>query len=436
MNWKELYKKKVVSPDEAMKEIKSGDRIWVSANAATPKTLLKALADRCQYLDNIKLYHVLLMGEDPLKEAELEGRVRHVSLFVGPGDREAVNEGRGDYVPIFLHEIPKFIRDYSDINVALIHTSPPDEHGFLSLGVEVIANKAAVDKAKIVIAQVNEKMPRIHGDTFIHVSRVHKIVEVSEDLYEIEPPKITSVEKAIGENVASVIEDGSTLQLGIGAIPDAVLESLRDKKDLGIHTEMVSDGIMKLIEEGVITGARKSIHRGKVIATFLLGTRKLYEFADDNPIFELHPVDYTNDPYIVAQNEKMVAINSAIEIDITGQVCADSIGTYIYSGFGGQLDFVRGASRSKGGKPIIAIPSTTKDGKISKIVPELKPGAGVVTTRADVHYVATEYGIVDLYGKSIRERAELLIKIAHPNFRDYLIQAASKRKLIELKKTV
>lgn len=433
MNWKELYKKKVVSPDEAMKEIKSGDGIYVSANAATPKTLLKALADRCQDLDNIKLYHVLLMGEDPFKKAELEGRIRHVSLFVGPADREAVNEGRSDYVPIFLHEIPQFIRNSPDINVALIHTSPPDEHGFLSLGVEIIANKASVEKAKVVIAQVNEKMPRVHGDTFIHVSKVDKIVEVSEDLYEIEPPKITSVEKAIGEHIASVIEDWSTLQLGIGAIPDAVLGFLRDKKDLGIHTEMVSDGIMKLIQDGVITGAKKTLHRGKVVATFLLGTRKLYEFADDNPIFELHPVDYTNDPYVIAQNEKMVAVNSAIEVDITGQVCADSIGTYIYSGFGGQLDFVRGTSRSKGGKPIIAIPSTTKDGKISKIVPELKLGAGVVTTRADVHYVATEYGIVNLHGKSLRERAELLISIAHPDFRDSLRQAAFKRKLIELK---
>lgn len=433
MNWNDLYKKKVVSPDEAMKCIKSGDRIYVSANAATPRTLLKALADRCQDLNDIKVYHVLMMGEDPLKKGELEGRVRHVSLFVGPADREAVNEGRSDYVPIFLHEIPRFIREYSDINVALIHTSPPDEHGFLSLGVEVIASKAAVEKADLVIAQVNEKMPRTHGDTFIHVSKVHKIVEVSEDLFEIEPAKGTPVERAIGENVASVIEDGSTLQLGIGGIPNAVLDALRDKKDLGIHTEMVSDGIMKLIEEGVINGAKKTLHKGKVVATFLLGTRKLYEFANDNPIFEMHPVDYTNDPYIIAQNEKMVSVNSAIEIDITGQVCADSIGTYIYSGFGGQLDFVRGAAKSKGGKPIIALPSTAKDGTISRIVPELKPGAGVVTTRADVHYVATEFGIVNLHGKSLRERAELLISIAHPNFRDELRKAADKRKLITLK---
>ncbi|MEM2910448.1 MAG: acetyl-CoA hydrolase/transferase C-terminal domain-containing protein [Nitrososphaerota archaeon] len=433
MNWDDLYKKKVVSPDEAMKCIKSGDGIYVSANAATPKTLLKALADRCQNLNGIKLYHVLMMGEDPLTKVELEGRMRHVSLFVGPADREAVNDGRSDYVPIFLHEIPQFIREYSDIDVALIHTSPPDEHGFLSLGVEVIASKAAVEKAKVVIAQVNEKMPRTHGDTFIHVSKVHKIVEVSEDLFEIEPARGTPVEKAIGEYVANVIEDGSTLQLGIGGIPNAVLESLRDKKDLGIHTEMVSDGIMKLIEEGIINGAKKTLHRGKVVATFLLGTRKLYEYANDNPIFEMHPVDYTNDPYVIAQNEKMVSVNSAIEIDITGQVCADSIGTYIYSGFGGQLDFVRGAAKSKGGKPIIAMPSTAKNDTVSRIVPELKTGAGVVTTRADVHYVATEFGIVNLHGKTLRERAELLIGIAHPNFRDELRKAANRRKLIELK---
>lgn len=434
MRWYEEYRKKIVSPEEAVSLIKSGDRVYVSGNAATPYVLLNALAERKDELFDVELVHVLLLGEDPLSKPEMEGHFRHNSLFVGPADREAVNSGRADYVPIFLHEIPRlFYTGILPIDVAIIHTSPPDEHGFLSLSVEVLATKAAAETARVVIAQVNEKMPRTLGDSFIHVSRVTKVVEVSEDLPELQKKGFTQVEEKIGQYIGELIEDGSTLQLGIGGIPDAVLHALRNKRDLGIHTEMVSDGVMEAIESGVITGAKKTLHPGKVVATFILGTKKLYEFAHDNPIFELHPVDYTNDPFIVAQNEKMVAINSALEVDLTGQVCSDSIGPYIYSGFGGQVDFIRGAARSKGGKPIIALPSTAKGGTISRIVPFLKQGAGVVTTRADVHYVVTEYGVAYLHGKNLRERARALIDIAHPDFREELERAAYERKLLKPK---
>jgi acyl-CoA hydrolase len=374
------------------------------------------------------------MGEDPLSTPKMEGHFRHNSLFVGPADREAVNSGRADYVPIFLHEIPSlFYRGEMPIDVAIIHTSPPDEHGFVSLGVEVLCTKAAVENAKKVIAQINDQMPRALGDAFIHVSRIDKIVEVSEPLPVLERKGYTEVEKKIGVHIAELIEDGSTLQLGIGGIPDAVLHALRDKRDLGIHTEMISDGVKEGIELGFITGIKKTLHAGKVIATFILGSEELYKFVHDNPIFELHPADYTNDPFIIAQNEKMVSINSALEVDLTGQVCSDSIGPYIYSGFGGQVDFIRGAAKSKGGKPIIALPSTAKGGTVSRIVPFLKQGAGVVTTRADVHYVVTEYGVAYLHGKNLRERAKALIEIAHPKFREELERAAYERKLITSK---
>jgi len=312
----------------------------------------------------------------------------------------------------------------------MLHLSPPDEHGFMSFGVEILASKAAAEKAKIIIAQVNDQMPRVLGDSFIHVSRVHKIVEISEPLPELERSPMSEVELKIGQHIAGLIDDGCTLQLGIGGIPDAVLASLQNRRELGIHTEMVSDGVMEAIEAGIVTGSRKTLHPYKVILTFVLGSRRLYEFVDNNPVFEAHPTDYTNHPFIVAQNEKMVAINSAIEVDITGQVCSDSIGPYIYSGFGGQVDFIRGAAHSKGGKPIIALPSTAKDGEVSRIVPYLKQGAGVVTTRADVRYVVTEYGVAYLYGKNLQERTRALINIAHPKFRAELIKEAKKRNLL------
>lgn len=431
MSWVDDYKKKLCSAEEAVSVVKSGDRVYISGNAATPYVLMKALAQRKDELFNVELVHVLLMGEDPLSKPEMEGHFRHNSLFVGPADRQAINEGRADYVPIFLHQIPElFYSGQMPIDVAMLHLSPPDEHGFMSFGVEVLASKAAAEKAKIVIAQVNDQMPRVLGDSFIHVSRVHKIVEVSEPLPELERAPMTEVELKIGQYIADLIEDGCTLQLGIGGIPDAVLAALKNKRELGIHTEMVSDGVMEAIEAGIITGSRKTLHPHKVIMTFVLGSKKLYDFVDNNPIFEAHPTDYTNHPFIVAQNEKMVAINSAIEVDITGQVCSDSIGTYIYSGFGGQVDFIRGAAHSKGGKPIIALPSTAKNGEVSRIVPYLKQGAGVVTTRADVRYVVTEYGVAYLYGKNLQERTKALINIAHPKFRADLIKEAKKRNLL------
>ncbi|NIR47372.1 acetyl-CoA hydrolase/transferase family protein [candidate division KSB1 bacterium] len=424
------YKGKLAAPDEAVSVIKSGDKIFTSGNAATPYNLLDALANRKDDLRNVEVFSLLLLGDDPLSAPEMEGHFRDKSLFVGPANRKAVNEGRADYFPIFLYEIPSLFRQQVDLDVAIIHTSPPDEHGFVSLGVETIASKAAAETAKYVIAQVNEKMPRTLGDCFVHISRINKIVEVSEDLPNLEQKSFTDIEKQIAQHITEIIGDGTTFQLGIGGIPSAVLHLLRDRKDLGIHTEMLSDGMMQAVEAGVVTNARKNLHPGKVIATFALGSNELYEYIHNNPFFEMHPVDYTNDPFVVAQNENMVAINSALEVDLTGQVCSDSIGYNIYSGFGGQVDFIRGAARSKGGKPIIALPSTAKSGQISRIVPHLKEGAGVVTSRGDVHYVATEFGIASLHGKSLRERAESLIQISHPDFRGELEAFAKERKYL------
>jgi acyl-CoA hydrolase len=432
MSWIDDYKKKLVTAEEAVAVIKSRSRVYISGNAATPYVLMKALTLRKDELKDVELVHVLLLGEDPLSKPEMEGHFRHNSLFVGPADRKAINEGRADYVPIFLHQIPDlFYSDQMPIDVAMLHLSPPDEHGFMSFGVEILASKAAAETAKVVVAQVNEKMPRVLGDSFIHVSRVDKVVEVSEDLPQLEKKSFTEVERKIGHFIAELIEDGSTLQLGIGGIPDAVLSALKGSRDLGIHTEMVSDGVMEAIESGMITGAKKTFHPYKVILTFMLGSDRLYEFADNNPALEAHPTDYTNHPFHVSRNDNMVAVNSAIEVDISGQVCSDSIGTYIYSGFGGQVDFIRGAAHSKGGKPIIALPSTAKKGEMSRIVPFLKKGAGVVTTRADVKYVVTEYGVAYLHGKNLQERTKALINIAHPDFRDDLIKEAKSRHLLQ-----
>lgn len=430
MNWWNDYQRKRVTAEEAVSVISSGNRLYVSGNAATPYALLSALAARRDELHGVSVTSALLLGNDPLSQPGMEEHFRLNSLFVGPADRAAVNEGRADYVPIFLHEIPDlFLSGQMPLDVALIQTSPPDEHGFLSLGVECLMSMAAITAARIVIAQVNDRMPRTMGDCYVHVSKVSRIVEVSCDLPELERSGMTDVERKIGQYVAELIEDGATLQLGIGGIPDAVLASLQGKRDLGIHTEMISDGVMEAIEAGIITGGRKTLHPRKVVCTFALGSRRLYEYLHNNPLFEFHPANYTNDPFVIAQNDKMVAVNSAIEVDLTGQVCADSIGTMIYSGVGGQVDFIRGAARSRGGKPIIALPSTARGGTVSRIVPLLRPGAGVVTTRADVHYVVTEYGIAYLHGKNLRERAEALIRIAHPQFRDDLLRAARERRL-------
>ncbi|MFC2146110.1 acetyl-CoA hydrolase/transferase family protein [Acidobacteriota bacterium] len=431
MSWYEDYKKKCCSSEETVSVVKSNDRIYFSGNAATPFQLREALAQRKDELQNVEISHVLLLGDDPLSKPGMEGHFRHNSLFVGPADRKAVNEGRADYIPVFLYEIPRlFYSGLLPVDVALVHLSPPDEHGFLSFGTECLSSKAAVDTAKIVVAQVNDQMPRTLGDSFIHISRLSKVVEISKELPELDIPPVTDLEKQIGSHIAGLVEDYSTIQLGIGGIPNAALKALFDRKDLGVHTEMASDGIMEAIEAGVITGAKKTLHPRKVIATFYMGTKKMYDFVDNNPTFETHPTEYTNHPFVIAKNDKMVAINSAIEVDLTGQVCADSIGTRIYSGFGGQVDFIRGAAQSKDGKPIIALPAATKDGKISKIVPTLQLGAGVVTTRADVHYVVTEFGAAYLYGKNLRQRAEALINIAHPDFRQWLEQEAKKRKLL------
>ena len=431
MNWLDDYRSKLETAAEAVGRIKSRDRVYYAGNAAIPQTLVKALSLRKDELEDVQLSHVLLVGKDPLAEPEMEGSFRHNSLFVGPADRKAVNEGRGDYVPIFLHQIPRLFREnIVPIDVAMVQCSPPDEHGFMSLGVETLASMAACQKAKTVIAQVNEKMPRVLGDSFMHVNRVDSIVEATESLPQLESKPASDVERAIASHVIPLIKPGSTIQMGIGGIPDSVWESMEGDLQLGVHTEMISDGGMRAIQRGVVTGTQKNLHPGKVVLTFVLGSDELYDFVDNNPLVEAHPVDYVNDPFIVSQNENMVAVNSAIEVDLTGQVCSDSIGPYIYSGFGGQVDFIRGAAKSKGGRPIIALPSTAKSGTMSRIVPFLKEGAGVVTSRADVHYVVTEHGAVNLFGKNLRERAEALIEISDPQFQEEIELAAKDRKLL------
>jgi len=431
MSWVDDYKTKLLSPEAAVGRVKSGDRVYYGGNAAIPQTLVRALAQRRDELWNVQLNHVLLVGEDPLSVPGMEGHFRHNSLFVGPADRKAVNDGRADYVPIFLHQIPRLFREgIVPLDVAMLQVSPPDEHGFMSLGVETLASVAASQAAKIVIVQVNERMPRVLGDCFLHVNRVHGIVEATEPLPELHPAPATEVERAIARNVIGLIEPGSTVQMGIGGIPDSIYEGMEGALELGIHTEMMSDGAMRAVERGVVTGSRKSQHQGKIIVTFALGTAQLYDFLDNNPLIEAHPVNYVNDPEVVARNDNMVAVNSAIEVDLTGQVCSDSIGAYIYSGFGGQVDFIRGAARSKGGRPVIALPSSAKNGLMSRIVPYLKEGAGVVTSRADVHFIVTEHGVANLFGKNLRERVEALVGIADPRFHDDLIAAAKERKLL------
>jgi acyl-CoA hydrolase len=430
MTWRLNYERKRLSAEEAMRLVRTGDRIYVSGNAATPTMLLQELGERTD-VEDVEVVHVLMLGRDPLTAERLRHRFRHNSLFVGPADREAVNAGLSDYVPIFLHRIGDlFDSGRMPLDVAILQVSPPDQHGYMSLGVEVIASKAAARNARKTIVQVNEGMPRVLGDTFLHVHEVDHVVELSHPLPSLPSPAPSELETRIARHVAELIPDAATLQLGIGGIPDAVLRLLDGKKNLGLHTELVSDGVIRAIQSGLVNGARKSIHPGKVIATFVMGGADLYPYVHDNPTFELHPVGYTNDPFVIAQNSLMTAINSALEVDITGQVCADSIGTYIYSGFGGQVDFVRGAAKAKGGRAIIALPATARKGTESRIVSILKAGAGVVTTRADVQYVVTEFGVADLFGKNLRQRAQELIRIAHPHFQQQLEAAARERKLL------
>ena len=430
MDWTSTYKSRVVAPQEAVKAIKSGNRIFLTGNVSVPQKVLAALVEYAPQLQNVEICQALTVGSADYVDPAMEGHLRVNSIFISDNIRKAVHEGRADFTPVLLSEFPLlFKRGLLPLDAALIHVSPPDEHGFCSLGVEVGLTKTAAESAKVIIAEVNEQMPRTLGDSFIHVSRLNYIVPVDYPIPELpmgggEPSEV--VEKIAGF-IADLIPNGATMQLGIGAIPDAVLKFLFDKKDLGIHTELFSDGVIDLVNAGVLTNAQKTLHPGKIIAGFMLGTKQLYEWADDNPLIELHRTEYVNDPFVIAQNERMVAINSAIEVDLTGQVCADSIGPKLYSGVGGQLDFVYGASRSKGGVPIIALPSTNtmRDGTVlSKIAPLLKYGAGVVTTRNHVRFIVTEYGVADLYGKTIRDRATQLINIAHPDFREELKKQA------------
>ncbi len=430
--WMQLYQSRLATAEKAVGAIQPGMRLFLTGNCSVPQRVMAALVEHApQFNPSIEIVQVLTVGSADYVAPGMEKYIRVNTLFISANVRQAVNEGRADFTPCFLSEIPGLFRSrVLPLDVALIQVSPPDEHGFCSFGVEVGVTKTAAETAKIVIAEVNDRMPRTLGDSFIHVSKLTHIVPVSYPLPEHSMGDITELEKKIGYFCASLVEDGSTMQMGIGGIPDAVLTFLGDKKDLGIHTELFSDGVIDLVDRGVINGEKKSLHPGKIVAGFLLGTQRLYDFVHDNPIVELHPTEYINDPFRIAQNDRMVAINSAIEIDLTGQVCADSIGPRLYSGVGGQVDFIYGASRSRGGKPIIGMPSsaTVKGQPVSKIVPLLKQGAGVVTTRNHVHYVVTEFGIADLYGKTIRQRAKALIDVAHPQFREELEKAAHELK--------
>jgi 4-hydroxybutyrate CoA-transferase len=432
MDWNSQYQSRVVSADEAVQAVKDGQRVFLTGNVSVPQKVLAALVKHAPQLKDVEICQALTVGPADYVSPEMEGHLRVNSMFISTNIRRAVQEGRADFTPVLLSEFPLLFKQGKlPLDVALIHVSPPDEHGFCSLGVEVGLTKSAAEAAKVVIAEVNEQMPRTLGDSFIHVSRLNYIVPVDYPIAELPMAEDgpTEVVEKIASHIAELIPDGATMQMGIGAIPDAVLKYLFDKKDLGIHTELFSDGVIDLVEAGVLTNALKTLHPGKIIAGFILGTQRLYEWVDDNPLIELHRTEYVNDPFVIAQNERMVAINSALEIDLTGQVCADSIGPKLYSGVGGQLDFIYGASRSKNGVPIIALPSTARPKNkalISRVTPMLQQGAGVVTTRNHIRYVVTEYGISDLYGKTIRQRAESLIAIAHPDFRTELKKQAEK----------
>jgi len=432
MSWELDYKSKLQTADEALRCVESGMRVYIQPGCAEPETLVEALMRRGPFVGDVEVVHMLTMGAAPYVAPEMAGHFRHNAVFIGANVRQAINEGRADYTPIYLSEIEELFESGAmPIDVALLELSPPDSHGFCSFGVGVDTSLTAAKCAKYVVAQINDQMPRTYGDSFIHVTDLDAIVDSSRPLCAMKAPQITDMHRAIASNVAGLIEDGAVLQTGIGGIPDAVLPLLMDRKDLGVHSELVSDGVIPLIEAGVLTGARKNYKPRKIILGFALGTRQLFNFLDNNPIFEFHPTSYTNDPGLIARNDNMVAINSALQVDLTGQVCSDSIGNQFYSGIGGQVDFIRGASRSKGGKPIIAISSTARNGAISRIVPMLSPGAGVVTSRGLIRYVATEYGVAYLHGKSIRERAQALINIAHPKFREELYEYCEKTRWLQ-----
>jgi 4-hydroxybutyrate CoA-transferase len=424
MTWQETYRNKVADADTALEAIESGSRIYIGGGAGVPIELGSGLARRAPSLRAVEITHILTFAPAPYVAPEFRESFRVNALFIGHNVREAVQNGRADFTPVFLSEIPRLFRTVLPIDVALISVTPPDAHGFCSFGVEVGTTKPAAEAAKVIIAEINPRMPRTLGDAFIHVSRLNHIVEVDYPLPEAPQGGTTEEHLKVGAHIAEMIPNGATLQMGIGSIPDAVLRNLVDHRDLGVHTELFSDGVIDLVNSGVISCAQKNFHPGKIIAGFLFGSQRLYDFVNNNPMIELHPTDYVNDPFNIAQNDGMVSINSALQVDLTGQVNADSIGPRFYSGVGGQVDFVRGAARSKGGIPVIALLSTARDGAVSRIVPMLYEGAGVVTTRNDVHYVVTEFGVASLYGKSVRERASELINVAHPRFRDELRAAA------------
>ena len=408
---------RATSADEAVAYVKSGMRVFVQGAAATPTPLIEALCRRTD-VSGVSLYHLHTAGPAPFAAAGHEDRFHSISLFAGAPVRGAIEEGRADFVPIFLSDIPRlFTRHAIPLDVALVQLSVPDRHGYCTLGTSVDAALAAAQSARFVVAEINERMPRTHGNTLLHIDRVAACIRTDRPLHTHPPRPSTPAEDAIGEHAARLVPDGATLQMGIGAIPDAVLRRLAGKHDLGVHTEMFSDGVVDLVEAGAITNRKKHLHPGRIITSFVLGTERLYDFVNDNPFVEFHPCDHTNDTARIRRNDDVVAINSALEIDLSGQVCADSIGFRIYSGIGGQMDFIRGAALSKGGKPIIALPSTAGRGTVSRIVGALKPGSGVVTTRGHVHWVVTEFGAVNLFGLALRQRAEALISIAHPDFR-------------------
>jgi len=424
------YGDKRMSLKEALSPIKTGDHIFIGSACGEPQYLVKGLVEKVDLADN-EILHVHTLGVAPYTKPIYSERFRLNAFFVGINTRDAIAEGRADYTPVFLSELPRLIAEgMVPIDVALIQVTPPDEHGFCSLGVSVEITKTAAEKAKLVIAQVNCQMPRVLGDSFIHISDIDVVVEHDEPILECPRPEQDIISERIARYVSELVEDESTLQVGIGSVPDAVLDALRDKKDLGIHTELLTEGVVDLVEDGVVTCAKKTINRGKIIASFAMGTRRLYDFIDNNPMVEFYESDYVNNPFVISQHKKMVAINQALEVDLTGQVCSDSLGYRFYSGLGGQADFMRGAMLSEGGKAITVIPSTAKEGKISRIRPLLSEGAGIVLTRGDVDYVVTEYGVASLRGKTIRERALSLINIAHPKFRNELLEWAKQRRYV------
>ncbi|MGE0481217.1 MAG: GNAT family N-acetyltransferase [Phycisphaerae bacterium] len=430
-NWRDRLGSKLTTLRKALGHIRRGERIYLSDGSATPTTMIPGLVAEDVPLGDNQIIHLLTLGEAPYTNPEHAGRFRHNALFIGANVRDAVSEGRADYTPVFLSEIPRLIRaGRIPIDVAVLSVTPPDEDGYCSYGTHVDLAPAVVEVARAVIVEVNPRMPYTFGPCRLHVEQITAAVEGEHTLPELKPAQDRPETDAIARSIADLVPDGATLQLGIGGIPNQVLRYLVERRDLGVHTEMFSDGVVDLVERGVITGARKSLHPGKIVAGFLMGTQRVYDFVNRNPMVELHPSDYANDPFVIAKNDHMVAVNMALEIDLTGQVCADSIGPTFYSGIGGQVDFIRGAARSRGGRPIIAMPSTALDGTVSRIVPRLSDGAGVVTTRGDVHYVVTEYGVADLHGRTVRERAMALISIAHPRFRPWLLAEAKRHRFI------